>query len=321
MGKHDEARQIVKYLTDAHCIEMQALAQLRLAPRVAGSAILRRTFAEHTTETESHERLVRELLTGRDAKPSQPKDLAGVVGGWGMILFARLNSDSSGKLVAHAFSYEHMELAAYELLRRFAERAGDGEVAETAALIATQERGMAERLRDRWREAAEVSLREKNSPASAREIAKYLRDACALEAQSLQLLRGAIAIARTPALEEALREQESQALEHRRSLDGRLAELSSGPSRLQDGALRGGAVGLLGFFFAQPDTTVKIAGFAYALGAMKQAGYGLLAAVAHCAEDRLTADLAERFVVEQGTAGERLMGTWDAVVDTQLNGG
>jgi hypothetical protein len=33
-----------------------------------------------------------------------------------MILCARFNPDSPGKLVDHAFSYEHREVAAYELL-------------------------------------------------------------------------------------------------------------------------------------------------------------------------------------------------------------
>lgn len=53
------------------------------------------------------------------------KEIAGRVGGWAMVAFARLNPDTPGKLTAHAFSYEHMEFAAYELLARVAQRAGD----------------------------------------------------------------------------------------------------------------------------------------------------------------------------------------------------
>ena len=43
--------QLNKYLTDVHSIEQQALAQMRLAPRVAGDPALRRAFAEHLRET------------------------------------------------------------------------------------------------------------------------------------------------------------------------------------------------------------------------------------------------------------------------------
>src|SRR3712207_8312585 len=121
MADHSFDEQLTKYLTDAHSIEVQALEQMRLAPRIAGDAGLAAIFEEHFTETQEHERLVREALERRGASPSAVKDVAGRVGGWGMVLFAKLNPDTPGKLAMHAFSYEHMELAAYELLRRIAE--------------------------------------------------------------------------------------------------------------------------------------------------------------------------------------------------------
>ena len=90
------------------------------------------SFADHLRETEEQERLVREQLERLGAKPSSVKDVAGRVGGWGMILFARVNPDTPGKLAMHAYAYEHMELAAYELLRRVALRAGDEQTVATA---------------------------------------------------------------------------------------------------------------------------------------------------------------------------------------------
>src|SRR6185436_1998215 len=117
--------QLTKYLTDVHSIEEQALAQMRLAPRLAGDHELQRIFVEHIGETESHERLVRAQLERRGAKPSAVKNVAGRVGGWGMFTFAPFHPDTPGKLAMHAYSYEHMALAAYELLRRIAGRAGD----------------------------------------------------------------------------------------------------------------------------------------------------------------------------------------------------
>src|SRR5215217_7949984 len=214
--------QVTKYLTDAHSIEEQALAQLRLAPRVAGDPELERVFAEHLRETQGQERLVREQLELRGAKPSAVKDVAGRVGGWGMILFARFNPDTPGKLAMHAFSYEHMELAAYELLRRIAERAGDRAVAEIARRIGEQERAMADRLGANWDRAVEASLRDKGAEDLGKDLVKYLRDAHALEAQSLQLLESGPQIAEFDALAEVFRDHLEQTREHQRLVDERL---------------------------------------------------------------------------------------------------
>src|ERR671916_489810 len=138
--------QLTKYLTDVHSIEVQALAQMKAAPDIARDERLAAVFREHLDETREQERLVEQALEARGAETSTLKDIAGRVGGWAMIAFARLNPDTPGKLTAHAFSYEHMELAAYELLQRAATRAGDEPVVDLARRIGAQERAMAERL-------------------------------------------------------------------------------------------------------------------------------------------------------------------------------
>ena len=62
--------QLIKYLTDAHSIEEQALAQMEHAPDLAGDPSLAELFARHREETVGHERRVRELLETFDAKPA-----------------------------------------------------------------------------------------------------------------------------------------------------------------------------------------------------------------------------------------------------------
>ena len=52
--------ELTKYLTDAHSIEQQALAQMRTAPDLAGDPDLAEAFVRHLGETEEHERLVGE---------------------------------------------------------------------------------------------------------------------------------------------------------------------------------------------------------------------------------------------------------------------
>src|SRR5256885_977051 len=67
--------QLTKYLTDAHSIEEQALVQMKVAPKIAGTPALSAIFSQHLTETAEHERLVRAALEQRGAEPSIVKYL------------------------------------------------------------------------------------------------------------------------------------------------------------------------------------------------------------------------------------------------------
>jgi len=318
MTANSTPEQLTKYLTDVHAIEVQALAQMRLAPRLAGATELQRIFVEHENETAEHERLVREQLERRGGKPSAVKDIAGRVGGWGMILFARVNPDSPGKLAMHAYSYEHMEEAAYELLGRIAELVGDEPVRAMAEQIGAQERAMAERIAAHWDQAVAASLAEKGSEDLEKDLVKYLRDAHALEAQAIQLLESGPQIAELAPLAELFREHLEQTREHQRLVDERLSAHDSGPSRFQAGALRAGALNLGTFFKAQPDTPAKLAGFAYAFEALEVGAYELLTRVAQRAGDEVTAGVAQRILADERAAAERIAATWDAAAAAGL---
>jgi ferritin-like metal-binding protein YciE len=317
MRDHTIEGQLTDYLADVHSIEVQALAQMKAAPKLAGDGRLAAAFREHLEETQEHERLVREQLEQRGADTSTLKDLAGRVGGWAMIAFARLNPDTPGKLTAHAFSYEHMELAAYELLRRIAQRAHDEPVIELARVVGAQEQAMAERLAGCFDEAVDISLAQKDDPMDE-QLASYLTDARAIEAQAAQLLEAGPRIVGVPALADAFRDHLAETREHQRLLEDRLHARDAQPSRFQSTALRLGAVNLGAFFGAQPDTPVKLAGFAYAFEHLEIAAYELLRRVADRAEDAETAAVAERILADERRAAERIADTWDAAVDAAL---
>src|SRR4051795_8337083 len=310
--------QITKYLTDAHSIEEQALVQMERAPGMAGEAELARIFREHLAETRGHEQAVRAELTRRGAEPSTVKDVAGKLAAWGMVLFARLNPDTPGKLAVHAYSYEHMELAAYELLSRMAQRAGDERVRGLAERIGGQERAMADRVAERWDRAVEAALKDKNADDLDKEIVKYLRDAHAIEAQALGLLETGPKLAGFDALATVFQEHLPETREHQRLVDERLQQLGSSPGRFQAGALRMGALNLGAFFKVQPDTPVKLAGFAYAFEALETGAYEMIARTAERAGDTQTAELARGILIEEQHAAERVSSTWDAAVDAVL---
>jgi ferritin-like metal-binding protein YciE len=317
MRDHTIEEQLTAYLADVHSIEVQALAQMKAAPKLAGDGRLAAAFREHLDETQEHERLVREQLERRGADTSRLKDLAGRVGGWAMIAFARLNPDTPGKLTAHAFSYEHMELAAYELLRRIAQRADDEPVIELARVVGSQEQAMAERLAGCFDEAVDLSLAQKDDPIGE-QLASYLTDARAIEAQAAQLLQTGSRIVGVPALADAFRDHLAETREHQRLLEDLLHARDARPSRFQSTALRLGAVNLSAFFGAQPDTPIKLAGFAYAFEHLEIAAYELLRRVADRADDAETAAVAERVLAEERRAAERVAATWDAAVDAAL---
>src|SRR5215210_6333379 len=187
--------QLVKYLTYAHSIEEQALAQMRAAPDLAGDPQLAEAFRAHLIETERHEQLVRERLDALGASPSRLKDAAGYGSGKAFVLFARSQPDTTGKLTTHALSYEHMEWAAYELLIRIARRAGDEDTAAMAEGIRDEEAAMAERLEGSFDRAVEASLREQDPDDLGAQLVKYLSDAHAIERQAIGLLSKAPDIA------------------------------------------------------------------------------------------------------------------------------
>jgi ferritin-like metal-binding protein YciE len=310
--------QLTKHLTDAHSIEVQALLQMRVAPRMARDPQLASAFREHIVETEEQERLVRERLAARGADPSRLKDIAGRAGGVGMVLFARTQPDTPGKLVAHAYSYEHMELAAYELLSIVAERAGDAETAAVARSIREQEAAMAERLAAGFDRAVEASLRELAADDLGGQLGNYLADAFAIESQALQLLEQGQAIAGESELSKVLSDHLEETRSQQAAVRARIEARGERPSRFKSMLLRIGGVNLGAFFGAQPDTPAKLAGFAFAFEHLEIAAYEQLLRVARRAGDDETARIAERIAAEERAAAAAIRARFEPTVEAAL---
>lgn len=303
--------KLVEHLTDVHSIEEQALTQMRAAPEIAGDERLAEIFEQHMVETRGQKRRVRERLEAHDAEPSTAKDLAGRAGGIGMLFFAASQPDTPGKLTAHAFSYEHLEQAAYELLKRTAQQAGDEETVRVAEQIEAEEERMAERLASCFDVAVEASLAELGDADLSSQVDIYLADAHAIEQQALQLLEAAPKAVADEELEAIFTRHLTETTEHERLIRERLEARGAVPSKARDAALRIGGVGIGAFFTAQPDTTAKLTGFAFAFEHLEMAAYELLKRVAHRAGDEDTAALADRILAEERIAAEAIARSWD----------
>jgi ferritin-like metal-binding protein YciE len=318
MTPNDLQTQLIKYLTDAHSIEHQALIQMKMAPGMAGDSEIAAAFEQHRAETEEHERLVDERLSALGGSPSKMKDVAGTVTGVGFGLFAKLQPDTPGKLITHAFSYEHMELAAYDMLARVADRADDAETAQVARRIEEQERAMAERVAGLFDRAAQASLRELSPDDLTDQLRKYLEDAHAIEAQAIQLLSKGSDLAGTSELASAYEEHLAQSKEHEQLVEDRLTSYGARPSRLKDAALRLGALNWGTFFGAQPDTPAKLAAFSYAFEHLEIGAYELLRRVADRTGDAQTQAMADTILGEERAAAEKIHGAFDSALDASL---
>lgn len=311
MPNHDSQTQLVKYLTDVHSIEEQALTQMRRAPDLVEGP-LAEAFRRHLGETESQEERVRARLVAHDASPSKLKDAAGQAGGFGMVLFARSQPDTSAKLALHAFSYEHMEVAAYELLKIAAREAGDSETAAMAEAIADEEREMAGRIAAGFDEAVEQALAQVEPEDLDAQLNSYLSDVHALEGQSKKLLEKGKGLELPESLRYGLADHLRETEGHLEKIERRLDDRGAAPSALKDAALRLGALNWGMFFAAQPDTPAKLAGFAYAVENLEIAAYELLIRVARRAGDAETVSLAEQIVSEEKEAAKTVAEQWSA---------
>lgn len=311
-------QQLAIYLTDAHAIELQALVQVKRARKVAGDPEIAAAFADHVRETERHEHYVADRLMALSWAPVPHKDLAGKLSGVGMALFARFQPDTPGKLVAHAYSYERMEIALYDLLELLAERAGDADTAMTARMIGQEERGMAERLMDLFDRAVEASLRELDPGDLGKQLNKYLTDVHAIEQQATQLLKKAPQLVGAKELAGVFEQHLEQTQRHAGLVETRLKARDGSRSALKDAALRLGAVNVGLFFKAQPDTPAKLAAFVYAFEHLEVAAYELLKRVARRAGDEETIAMADTILVDERGAAAAIHEQFEHALDATL---
>jgi ferritin-like metal-binding protein YciE len=318
MSSQTVDEQLVKYLADAHSIEEQALQQLKGAPDAAGDPELAAIFRDHLAETESHERAIRGRLEAHGEGSSTLKDLLMRVGGAGFLLFARAQPDTPGKLVAHAYSYEHLELAAYELLTRVAERSGDRRTVEEAQRIGDEERQMADRLAASFDRAVEASLRELEPDDLAEQLGKYLADAHAIEKQAIQLLERAPDTSDDAQLADIFAEHLRETREHERLIAERLAARGGDTSTLKDAAMRSGGLSWATFFESHPDTPGKLVAFAYAFEHLEIAAYEELKRVAARVDDAETIGVAADILAEERAAAAKLETMFDRAAELSL---
>lgn len=148
---------LLDQLRDVHALEQQSLALLKTTvEEICQDDELKRVYGAHLEQTEEHERLVSQRIEAHDAKPSAIRDLHLGTAKSGLHDLGAGPPDTAVKLAMNFFCLEHLEVAAYELLARIADQAGDGETAEVARRIAEEERAAAEAVRGVFERSVEL---------------------------------------------------------------------------------------------------------------------------------------------------------------------
>jgi ferritin-like metal-binding protein YciE len=89
---------------------------------------------------------------GKDLAAIGAAQVKGIVDLW--------RPDKPAQNARDAFVTEHLEIAAYEMLERLAERAGDPETAAVARENRAQEEAMARRIAENWDRFLDLTLAE-----------------------------------------------------------------------------------------------------------------------------------------------------------------
>lgn len=296
---------LMGHLRDVHALEEQSIQQLESAPRIAGEVRLAEALAGHLEETRGHERLLRGLLETRDSGPSRIEDAFMRAGGQGFVLFARSQRDTPGKLATHALSYEALEWAAYDLLDAIASEAGDLEVLEVARSIRDEERAMMDRIEGLFDATVEASLRPESEKPLREQLARYIADAHAIEAQAIRLMDSGRELVEDPTWTELLGGHLVQERHHEQILEERLRASRARPSKVKDLAMALGGLNWALFFRLQPATTARFGAFAYAFQHLEIGGYEHLRRVAERAGDDATRAAAAEILQEERTAAAR----------------
>jgi ferritin-like metal-binding protein YciE len=142
-------------------------------------------------------------------------------------------------------------------------------------------------------------------------LVTYLKDANAMEHQSLQTLEAAVKVAGDPQLEALYKGHVRETAEHVSIVEGLLEEHDSSGSKLRDLAARATALGIGLGVAAQPDTPAKLLTVAFAFENFEIASYELLRRVAERAGDSETVGAVDRILVNERQAAEKLAASYD----------
>jgi ferritin-like metal-binding protein YciE len=155
-------RKLVEYVQNVHAMEQNVLLMLDSMIVTTRDREIVNMLRQHKDETRRQEQRLseRRRVLGGLGLTSVGKDLAAIAAAQAKGVADLWRADKAVRNARDAFVTEHLEIAAYELLERLAERAGDPETAEVARTNRAEEEAMAERIAASWDRFLDLTLSE-----------------------------------------------------------------------------------------------------------------------------------------------------------------
>ena len=153
-------QKLIDYIEDAHALEQNVSTMLDSMISTTDDSEIKEMFEHHKEETERQEERLKERLEALGAGTSARKQAQTVAAALMKGAADGVRGDQAGKNARDAYTTEHMEIAAYQLLERLAEKAGDTQTAEVARQNRAEEEAMAKKIDQNWDRFLDLTLAE-----------------------------------------------------------------------------------------------------------------------------------------------------------------
>ncbi len=157
--------RLVAHIQDAHAMEVNVTAMLTSMIASTGEPRMKRRLERHLEETRGHASALEGRLRDLGEGGSAVKTGAAVLGALPKGLLDQFRSEKPARNARDAFVTEALEIAAYELLERLAQRADDPKTAGVARRNREDEVRMSRYLARSWDRVVELTLEEEGIAA------------------------------------------------------------------------------------------------------------------------------------------------------------
>ncbi len=158
-------QKLIDYIEDAHAMEQNVSMMLDSMISSTDDPDITAMLRNHKEETERHEHRLAERLDALGAGTSARKQAQTIATALMKGAADQVRGDQADKNARDGYTTEHMEIAAYQLLERLAERAGDTRTAEVARQNRAEEEEMARKISANWDRVLDLTLAENDTGA------------------------------------------------------------------------------------------------------------------------------------------------------------
>lgn len=158
---------LMDWLRDAHAMEQQAEQMLTAqAQRIEHYGALKARIEQHIQETRRQAEQIEACIERRGGTTSSMKDLGGKSMALAQGMSGIFASDEVVKGALASYTFEHMEIASYQVLAATAGMLGDHETKQVCEAILREEQAMADWLKENLDSVATQFLQRAETPGA-----------------------------------------------------------------------------------------------------------------------------------------------------------